>query len=1018
MHATGARALESADISGFVRESSGVPIAGARVVLSQEGREDSLETTSDSSGFYRFSGVGAGVHRIRASRPGYEDAPSMDVTVASAHSRRLNLSLRTTGSPTEVTVWAPSVDVRSTSVGTTLSEDFLRRMRPESPIEWGSASRSFESSAEVAPTARADLYGITVNGTSSPENHYRVDGLNVGSPAFGIISIPLSVEFAKEVQVRTGGFMPEYGRAMGTTLDMTTKSGGLTHEVEAYVRWVPGGLEGGRAEVRRAGTTVYTDTTLSNLWDVGALGSGPLPWSSNRLRYFVGIVVGRSEWELARGIYRVRLDSDGSLITEDRLQQVDAIDGTARTFSAVEQSYQYIAKVDWHQDAQTTWTATAIGHIRQSGGGEDFGVDPLSGLLEVSNIQGAQSALAHTYSDWVSGVSLAYRSTLPNGYGRIDGLFGWHHEQSSVLPADGSGVGSGSGLSDVAQVSWRRSDPGPHSITDFESVRGDACDPAGTRAAALCPVPEYDSGGPGLISESVMNRYQTALKWSRDISLLGHHLVKAGFDSEISTLHRKEAYSGGVSYLESTDGTEFSDYGQFGYLTAPDTATLQSVSEASSQSVLAGGWVQDSWDVMDFVTLNVGLRYDAQLLYGDDGRLALALPHQWAPRAGLVYDFARNGRSKVYVSYGRYYETLPLTIVDRLFGGESEVGTHHDSATCDPRDPVAQKSDCQEESNRLRANELHDPNQKWSTFRGGQLAVDPDIGAQSSDEYVVGAEYEPWQRLRVGLVYTHRGLNKIIEDMTRDETATFFLGNPGYGIAEDIPEARRDFDGVTLYVEKDFFREWLLLGSVTLSRLYGNYAGLFQAETGILDPNLNADFDQQSLLVNREGPLATDRTLEVKLFGAKEFTITPDFVVTTGAGFVASSGEPTSYLGSDPLYGAGEVFVLPRGDGERLPWFYQLDAHLSAQYRFTKSLVLELEADIFNVLNLQAVTQVDEDFTYADVLPIDGGEEGDLGRLRYANGQPFQERDRNPNFGKPVAYQEPRMFRFGARMRF
>ena len=30
-----------------------------------------------------------------------------------------------------------------------------------------------------------------------------------------------------------------------------------------------------------------------------------------------------------------------------------------------------------------------------------------------------------------------------------------------------------------------------------------------------------------------------------------------------------------------------------------------------------GGFVQDSWSVMDKVTLNLGVRYDAQFLYND-----------------------------------------------------------------------------------------------------------------------------------------------------------------------------------------------------------------------------------------------------------------------------------------------------------------------------------------------------------------------------------------------------------------
>jgi truncated hemoglobin YjbI len=61
---------------------------------------------------------------------------------------------------------------------------------------------------------------------------------------------------------------------------------------------------------------------------------------------------------------------------------------------------------------------------------------------------------------------------------------------------------------------------------------------------------------------------------------------------------------------------------------------------------------------MDRVTLNAGVRYDAQMLYGYDGKLAMALPHQISPRVGLIYDFTREGRSKIFASFARFYENV------------------------------------------------------------------------------------------------------------------------------------------------------------------------------------------------------------------------------------------------------------------------------------------------------------------------------------------------------------------------
>ncbi len=54
------------------------------------------------------------------------------------------------------------------------------------------------------------------------------------------------------------------------------------------------------------------------------------------------------------------------------------------------------------------------------------------------------------------------------------------------------------------------------------------------------------------------------------------------------------------------------------------------------------------------------------------------------------------------------------------------------------------------------------------------------------------------------------------------------------------------------------------------SKLEGNYDGTFQASTGQLDPNINSAFDYADFLVNADGKLSNDRTVQFKLFGIYE----------------------------------------------------------------------------------------------------------------------------------------------------
>jgi len=338
--------------------------------------------------------------------------------------------------------------------------------------------------------------------------------------------------------------------------------------------------------------------------------------------------------------------------------------------------------------------------------------------------------------------------------------------------------------------------------------------------------------------------------------------------------------------------------------------------------------------------------------------------------------------------------------------------------TCEPS---INPNDCQRDENRRVVGGPSTPSQKWLVTGGDATPVDPDISAQSSDELVFGGEFEILPNGRVGAAYTKRWMNNVIEDMSRDEASTYFLGNPGSGIASDFPEAVRDYDAVTLYFQKSFADTWLAQVSYTVSYLRGNWAGLFRPESGQLDPNINSDFDLQSLLPNREGALPGDRTHQIKIYGAKDFPITKEFGIQVGLTYRTRSGEPLSVVGSHALYGAREVYIIPRGEGERLPWVHDVDTHLGFGFNLAKDSVLTVGVDIFNLFNFQAVTGREEQYTLQDVLPIPEGTKESIanGELRYAeDGSQCNQTDRNPNYDKPTKYQPPRTIRLGAKVTF
>jgi hypothetical protein len=269
-------------------------------------------------------------------------------------------------------------------------------------------------------------------------------------------------------------------------------------------------------------------------------------------------------------------------------------------------------------------------------------------------------------------------------------------------------------------------------------------------------------------------------------------------------------------------------------------------------------------------------------------------------------------------------------------------------------------------------------------------------------------------------------MNRAIEDMSRDEANTYFLGNPGYGISTDFPKAIRDYDAVTVYFQKNFSNNWLANVSYTASSSRGNYGGLFRTETGQLDPNITSDFDLKSLLANRIGQLPSDRTHSLKVYAAKDFILPGNMDLLFGASFRTRSGTPLNYLGSHPIYGGEEVFILPRGAGGRNDWIHNVDLKVGYSVQLSKASTASLTVDIFNIFNFQGATQRDQIFTNEDASPITNADGtpatptdiNNPAKFTHPDGSAIAPEDRNPNFLKPISYQDPRQFRFGAKVTF
>jgi outer membrane receptor protein involved in Fe transport len=1000
--------------------SNGKPVPDVVVTATSASLQGEQLVVTDSSGLYRIPSLPPGVYAIRLEKEDFKPYSRDRIQLRADTTLRVDAQLLPdTMKGEEVTVVArpPSVDIGSSSTGQSISQEFTRRIPVGAPGGKGGGSRSFESVAETTPGANADTYGTSINGTTSPENQYVLDGMSVNNPAFGVVGTPLSMEFIKEVNVISGGYMPEYGRATGGMMNVVTKSGSNEFHGGVFGYYSPGTLEGRRSLIRAAGQTVGTDTTLGYIGDIGLDIGGPIV--KDKLWFYAGVDVARTRFNLRRTLNATRLNSDGTVDLNAASQGLqDYIPGTESSWVAESTQLQAMGKLTYAINRDNQLNLAVYATPTTTGGNGKYAINPLTGQPETdprttAGLNGPYEALAHKQLGSSFDTSLKWTSAFDNKRLLIDTTLGWHHETGGILPSDGSAVGSSNGLAGLSRVVWRRnSNPGFHNIRDFESVPDGYC-----QTAAACPVTTYNTGGPDFLREQSLDRYQGRSILTYLLQAAGHHVIKAGVDIESMMYHNVKAWSGTLRYREATNGGNFAWNRGYGFLTGPDQVVVLPKLSNTTKSLTAGAFVQDSWSVMDKVTLNVGVRYDAQFLFDGYGNRAFNLPNQWSPRAGVIFDPTQAGRAKLFGNYARFYESVPLDMADRALSGESGV-TAAQRPGCND---ISLNGPCTGASNRLPGTGSA-PNSVYAAAGGaGAIAIDPSVRPQSTDELVAGGEYEVMRDARLGLSYTKRWMNYVIEDMSRDEAQTYFLGNPGYGIAKDFPKPRRDYDAVTVYLTKVFSDDWLAQASYTVSYLRGNYAGLYRPETQQLDPNINSDFDLRSLLANRDGPLPGDRTHQIKLYGAKDWVLTPEHHVTSGVALKGRSGTPTGYLGSHPIYTLDETFILPRGSGERTPWEFGADLQLGYRFNIDKDKTVQATVDVFNIFNFQAVTQKDQRYTASDVLPLAGGSvnpDGTISGLTRSDGSEFSPTERNPNFGRPTAFQSPRVFRFGLRTTF
>ena len=76
---------------------------------------------------------------------------------------------------------------------------------------------------------------LAINGSTSAENQWIIDGIDTTNVLKGVQGKAINNEFVETVEVKTGGYQAEYGRALGGVINVVTRSGGNTFHGDGFV---------------------------------------------------------------------------------------------------------------------------------------------------------------------------------------------------------------------------------------------------------------------------------------------------------------------------------------------------------------------------------------------------------------------------------------------------------------------------------------------------------------------------------------------------------------------------------------------------------------------------------------------------------------------------------------------------------------------------------------------------------------------------------------------------------------
>jgi len=646
-------------IEGSVVDPNGGALPGASVSLKNTATNLEQILTTDREGRFRGLLLPLGPYRVTVTLAGFATLVRDGVTLALGQTVTLNLKLElsTVRQEVRVTAEAPVIETSRTAGATRIDEKAVQNLP--------NAAHNFLDFTKLTPGVTIvqgpDGDELSINGQKGINNNVSVDGADFNNPFFGEQRggqrppFTFNLDAVQEVVVIADGASAEFGRSSSGFVNVITKSGANDIHASGHVYYKDQSLAS-RAAKPSGGTAPEFDF---NRYQAGMTFGGP--FQRDRLFYFLAA-------DAQRG--RSTKQTDPTRIEQRVVDYFTSIGSPDENgpIERTDDALVLLAKADWH--ASSTQLATLRFAYTWS--------EQKNGTFDVDSWGTSANATEKDFSKALTGTLISTLSpTLLNEF-----RFQLAREDRP-RPYGGPLIAG-------------QSRPLPDTAFDFAK--------------------SYRFGEPFFIP---VTYYDTRIQLNDNISIVrGQHTIKAGVEyNDVVSKQTFIGFANGRYIFSSTDG--FLNYTKNPlYVECATTATGPSVATSNNgtcpasapfivgpvllylQQAGVGGltveqagtqsirqkepavFLQDTWQPISNLTINVGLRWEAEIEpdtitppdkvffapfigktvkgqeFPSDGTIP-SDKKMWQPRLGISWDPQRDGRTVLRASYGIFYARVP-----------------------------------------------------------------------------------------------------------------------------------------------------------------------------------------------------------------------------------------------------------------------------------------------------------------------------------------------------------------------